>query len=168
MANNVYDTFKEFFSQQRKNFFEASIPAKVLREAAIFSAGDVKDRVQQRGVKSDNTSLPPYSTNPFARPRGIRGTGKWKKYPGGYKEFREQNKRQTQHMDLTLSGDMFDTWRPKPIDNRSYGVAFVSPQMAERAGLHETKFGPIFGLTPQEEQDALQTINTSAIKFLER
>jgi hypothetical protein len=168
MANNVYDTFKEFFSQQRKNFFEASIPAKVLREAAIFSAGDVKDRVQQKGLKSDNTSLPPYSTRFLVRPSGIRGTGKVKAYPGGYREFRESKDKQTRFMDLTLSDDMFNSWRPKPIDNRSYGVAFVSPKMAERAGFHETKFGPIFGLTPQEEQDALQTINASAIKFLER
>lgn len=169
MANNVYDTFREFFSQQKSNFQEASIPAKVLREAAIFSAGEVKDRVQQKGVKSDGTSLPPYSTKPFARPSGIRGTGKYKKYPGGYKEFRESHKRQTKHMDLTLSGDMIDkSWRPKPIDNQSYGVAFVSPQMAERAGFHEARFGPIFELTAQEEKDALQTINTNAIKYLER
>lgn len=168
MTNNVYDTFNQFFNQQKKNFVDAGIPAKVLREAAITSAGDVKDRVQQTGTKSDGTSLPDYSTNPFARPRGIRGKGKWKKYPGGYKEFRESHKRQTKHMDLTLSGDMFDTWRPKPVDQTSYGVTFVSPQMRERAGYHEARFGEIFSLSQREQNDALITINANAIKYLER
>lgn len=168
MTNNVYDTFNQFFKQQKKNFIDAGIPAKVLREAAITSAGDVKDRVQQKGVKSDESSLPDYSTKPFARPSGIRGKGKWKKYPGGYKEFRESHKRQTKHMDLTLSGDMFDTWRPKPIDQTSYGVTFVSPQMRERAAYHEARFGEIFSLSQTERNDALITINANAIKYLER
>jgi hypothetical protein len=168
MANNVYDNFQQFFKQQVKNFAEARVPAKVLREAAINSAVEVKDRVQQKGMKSDMTSLPPYSTNPFARPRGIRGKGKIKFYPGGYKEFRESNKKQTNHMDLTLSDDMFNSWLPKPVDQTSYGVTFVSPEMRERAGYHETRFGDIFSLSPQEEQDALTSINTNAIKYLSR
>jgi len=168
MANNVYDNFQQFFKQQVKNFAEAGVPAKVLREAAINSAVEVKDRVQQKGMKSDMTSLPPYSTNPFARPRGIRGTGKWKKYEGGYKEFRESHKKQTAHMDLTLSEDMFKSWLPKPVDQTSYGVTFVSPEMRERAGYHEARFGEIFSLSPQEEQDALTSINTNAIKYLSR
>ena len=168
MANNVYDTFAQFFSQQRKNFVEAGIPAKVLRQAAIDSAGDVKDRVEQKGLKSDGTALPPYSTNPFARPSGIRGKGKWKKYPGGYKEFRESVKRQTGHMDLSLSGDMFGSWRPKPVDQTSYGVTFVAPDMRERAARHETRFGDIFGLSQAEEAKALKEINMNAIKYLER
>jgi hypothetical protein len=168
MANNVYDTFNQFFNQQKKNFIDAGIPAKVLRQAAIDSAGEVKDRVEQTGIKSDGSALPDYSTKPFARPRGIRGTGKWKKYPGGYKEFRESVKRQTKHMDLSLSGDMFGSWRPKPVDQRSYGVTFVSPQMRERAGYHEARFGEIFSLSKREEQNALISINSNAIKYLER
>lgn len=71
-------------------------------------------------------------------------------------------------MDLTLSDDMFKSWLPKPVDQTSYGVTFVSPEMRERAGYHEARFGEIFSLSPQEEQDALTSINTNAIKYLSR
>ena len=71
-------------------------------------------------------------------------------------------------MDLTLSDDMFKSWRPKPVDQTSYGVTFVAPDMAERAGYHEARFGEIFSLTQKEESDALITINTNAIKYLSR
>lgn len=168
MANNVYNSFKDFFRQQVKNFADAGTAAKVLREAAIESAGDVKDRVEQTGTKTDGSSLPPYSTKELVRPRGIRGKGKLKKYKGGYKEFRESHDRQTNHMDLSLSGDMFKSWRPKPVDAVSYGVTFVSPEMRERAGYHEARFGEIFSLSAQEQKDALDQINLSAIKYLER
>ena len=168
MANNVYDTFNEFFKQQVKNFKEASVPAKVLRLAVIDAAGEVKKRIQNKGLKSDGTSMAPYSTKPFARPSGIRGTGKVKKYPGGYKEFRESKKRQTAHRDLTLSGDMFDTWRPLPVDQQSYGVKFTSPKMAFRANLQEASQGPVFAQTTKEEQDTLKVINDEAIRYLSR
>jgi len=169
MATNVYDNFKGFFSQQVKNFADASVPAKVLREAAIFTAGAVKDRVQQEGLMSSGNSMDAYSTRPFARPRGLRGEGKWKKFPGGYEEFRRYKGRQTNHRDLTLSGDMFRTWRPIPVDQLSYGVTFVNADMRERANLQEKdQMGDIFFPTSQELQDALNTINTNAVKYLAR
>jgi hypothetical protein len=172
MANNVYDTFKDFFSQQVKNFREASVPAKVLRLAVITAAGEVKDRIQQKGIKSDGSQMAPYSTKPFARPSGIRGTGKVKKYPGGYAEFRTKKGRQTDHRDLTLSGDMFDTWRPFAVDQQSWGAGFTSPKMGERANLQESGSkgaqGPIFSQTIKEEYDTLKAINDEAIKYLSR
>lgn len=172
MANNVYDTFNEFFKQQVQNFKEASVPAKVLRLAVIDAAGEVKKRIQNKGLKSDGTSMDPYSTKPLYRPSGIRGTGKKKKYPGGYKEFRESKKRQTNHRDLSLSDDMFNSWRPLPVDQQSWGVKFVSPKMAERANLQESGSkgaqGPIFSQTTKEEQDTLKAINDEAIRYLSR
>jgi hypothetical protein len=172
MANNVYDTFNEFFKQQVRNFKEASVPAKVLRLAVIDAAGEVKKRIQNKGLKSDGTAMDPYSTKPFARPSGIRGTGKVKKYPGGYKEFRESKKKQTAHRDLTLSDDMFKAWRPLPVDQQSWGVGFTSPKMGERANFQESGSrgaqGPIFAQTTKEEQDTLKVINDEAIRFLSR
>lgn len=168
MANNVYDTFNQFFKQQVQNFKEASVPQKVLRLAVIDAAGEVKKRIQNKGLKSDGTSMDPYSTKPLYRPSGIRGTGKKKKYPGGYKEFRESKKKQTAHRDLTLSGDMFDTWRPKPVDQQSWGVQFTSPDMAFRANLQENSQGPVFAQTTKEEQDTLKAINDEAIRYLSR
>ena len=172
MANNQYNSFKDFFSQQIKNYAEASKPAKVLRMAVITAAGEVKGRIQQKGIKSDGTQMRPYSTRPFARPSGLRGTGKVKKYPGGYAEFRTSKGRQTNHRDLTLSGDMFDTWRPFPVDQQSYGIGFASPKMAQRANLQEYGSkgaqGPIFAQTINEQKHTMRAINDEAIRYLSR
>jgi len=172
MANNVYDSFNQFFKQQVKNFKEASTPQKVLRLAVIDAAGEVKKRVQNKGLKSDGTAMKPYSTKPLYRPSGKRGEGEKKKYPGGYKEFRTEVGNQTNHRDLTLSGDMFDTWRPMPVDQQSWGVKFDSPDMAFRANLQEQGSkgaqGPIFSQTAKEEQDTLKAINDEAIRYLSR
>jgi hypothetical protein len=169
MATNVYDSFNKFFSQQSKNFKDASIPAKVLREAAIFTAGAVKDRVQQEGLMSSGRSMDAYSTKPFARPRGLRGKGKWKKYPEGYRQFRQSHGRQVSFRDLTLSGDMFRTWRPIPVDQLSYGVSFVNADMRRRADFQEAdQMGDIFAPTRAERTDALRTINKNARIYLSR
>lgn len=175
MANNVYNSFKDFFSQQVRNYAEASKPAKVLRMAVITTAGEVKGRIQQRGIKSNGSPMSPYSTKAFARPSGIRGTGKVKKYKGGYAEFRQTKGRQTNHRDLTLSGDMFDTWRPFPVDQQSYGVAFTSPKMAQRANYQEQggkggrgAQGQIFAQTLKERLDTLKAIDIEAIRYLSR
>ena len=170
MANNQYDSFKDFFNQQVRNFREASIPAKVLRKAVIDAAGETKGRIENKGIKSDGTSMDPYSTNPFARPSGLRGTGKVKKYPGGYKEFRDSKGRQTAHRDLNLSGDMWRSWRPFAVDQQSWGAGFTSPKMAERANFQESGSkgaqGPVFSQTNQEIQDTLRAIDAEAIRFL--
>lgn len=172
MANNKYDSFKDFFNQQVANFKEASIPAKVLRLAVIDAAGEVKNRIQQRGIKSDGTAMKPYSTKPLYRPSGKRGEKEKKKYPGGYKEFRESEGMQTNHRDLTLSGDMFDSWRPLPVDQQSWGVAFVTSDMAQRANWQEQGSkgaqGPVFSQTVKEEADTLKAINQEAIRYLSR
>jgi hypothetical protein len=119
--------------------------------------------------------MSPYSTKAFARPSGIRGTGKVKKYPGGYAEFRQSKGRQTNHRDLTLSGDMFDTWRPLPVDQHSYGIAFTSPKMSQRASYQENggkggrgAQGEIFAQTLKERSDTLKAIDLEAIRYLSR
>jgi len=170
MANN-----KDFFSQQIKNYAEASKPAKVLRMAVITTAGEVKKRIQNRGLKSNGSPMSPYSTKPLYRPAGKRGEKPKKEYPGGYKEFRESEGFQTNHRDLTLSGDMFDTWRPMPIGQQSYGVAFASQDMAKRAHYQEVggkggkgAQGEIFSETTKEVQDTLKAIDLEAIRYLSR
>jgi hypothetical protein len=172
MANNQYDSFKDFFTQQVRNFKEASVPAKVLRQAVIDAAGETKGRIENKGIKSDGTQMAPYSTNPLYRPSGLRGDGPKKKYPGGYKEFREKKKRQTAHRDLSLSGDMWKSWRPFAVDQNAWGAGFTSPKMQERANWQEEGSkgaqGPVFSQTNQEIQDTLRAIDIEAIRFLSR
>jgi len=177
----VYDSTSAFLRQQLKNFKEASQANKVLREAAINATSAVLDRVQQSGKKSDGTSLPPYdsgksfsTSSPIGKRFGELANKRQQKAFGNadsfgsYKEFRQKLGLQTAFMDLTLSGDMFLSWMPKPISNNAYGVTFVSAEQNKIAGYLEERFGPIFELTDKELEQSLQTINRLAIQYLSR
>lgn len=177
----VYDSTSAFLKQQLKNFGEASIPNKVLREAAINATSAVQGRVQQEGKKSDGTSLPPYdsgksfsTSSPIGKRFGDVANKRQKKAFGSgdsfgsYKDFRQKLGRQTAYMDLTLTGDMWASWRPIPISDQAYGVTFVSAEQNKIAGYLEERFGAIFELTDKELEQSLQTINRLAIKYLSK
>jgi hypothetical protein len=177
----VYDSTSAFLRQQFKNFKEASQANKVLRAAAVYAAPAVQGRVQQEGKKSDGTSLPPYdsgksfsTSSPIGRRFGdIANQRQQRAFGGGdsfgsYKEFRQKLGRQTAYMDLTLTGDMWASWRPIPISDQAYGVTFVSAEQNKIAGYLEERFGPIFELTDKELEQSLQTINRLAIQYLSR
>jgi len=181
----VYDSTSAFLKQQLKNFKEASQANKVLRAAAVYAAPAVQGRVQQEGKKSDGTSLPPYDTkrtisggSPIAKKFGdiantrqskarLRDYGDTSEFYG-YADFRRSLGRQTAYMDLTLTGDMWASWRPIPISDQAYGVTFVSAEQNKIAGYLEQRFGPIFELTDKELEQSLQTINRLAIQYLSR
>jgi hypothetical protein len=177
----VYDSTSAFLKQQFKNFKDASQASKVLREAALYAASAVQGRVQQEGKKSDGTSLPPYdsgksfsTSSPIGRRFGdIANKRQQKAFGGGdsfgsYKEFRQKLGRQTAYMDLTLTGDMWASWRSLPISDKAYSVAFVSAEQNQISMYLEQRFGPIFELTDKELEQSLQTINRLAIQYLSR
>jgi len=177
----VYDSTSAFIRQQLKNFKDASKADKVLRAAALYAAPAVQDRVQGSGKKSDGSDLPPYDSGrsistsspigkkfgDIANKRQAKAFGKGDSF-NSYKEFREKLGRQTAYMDLTLTGDMWASWRPVPISNTAYGVTFVSTEQAKIAGYLEERFGAIFELSDKELEQSLQTINRLAIQFLSR
>ena len=177
----VYDSTSAFLKQQLKNFSDASKAAKVLRAAAVYAAPAVQGRVQQEGKKSDGTSLPPYdsgksfsTSSPIgkrfgdvANKRQQKAFGSGDSF-GSYKDFRQKLGRQTAYMDLTLTGDMWASWRPIPISDQAYGVTFVSAEQNKIAGYLEERFGAIFELTDKELEQSLQTINRLAIEYLKR
>ena len=177
----VYDSTSAFLRQQLKNFGEASQAAKVLRAAAVYAAPAVQGRVQQEGKKSDGTSLPPYdsgksfsTSSPIGKKFGdVANKRQQKSFGSGdsfnsYKDFRQKLGRQTAYMDLTLTGDMWASWRPIPISDQAYGVTFVSAEQNKIAGYLEERFGAIFELTDKELEQSLQTINRLAIEYLKR
>jgi hypothetical protein len=176
----VYDSTSAFLRQQFKNFKEASQANKVLRAAAVYAAPAVQGRVQQEGKKSDGTSLPPYdsgksfsTSSPIGRRFGDVANQRQQRAFGGdsfgsYKEFRQKLGRQTAYMDLTLTGDMWASWRPIPISDQAYGVTFVSAEQNKIAGYLEERFGVIFELSDKELDQSLQTINRLAIQYLSR
>lgn len=177
----VYDSTSAFLRQQLKNFKDASKAEKVLRAAALYAAPAVQARVQQDGQKADGSDLPPYDSSrsistsspigkkfgDIANKRQAKAFGKGDSF-SSYKEFRQKLGRQTAYMDLTLTGDMWASWRPIPISNTAYGVTFVSTEQAKIAGYLEERFGAIFELSDKELEQSLQTINRLAIQFLSR
>lgn len=177
----VYDSTSAFMKQQLKNFKDASKSDKVLRAAALYAAPAVQDRVQSNGRKSDGSELPPYDSgrsistaSPIGRKFGDVANKKQakafgnKSEFGSYKEFRQKLGRQTAYMDLTLTGDMWASWRPVPISDTAYGVTFVSGEQAKIAGYLEQRFGAIFELSKEELDQSLKTINRLAVQFLSR
>ena len=177
----VYDSTSAFLKQQLKNFREASKADKVLRAAALYAAPAVQSRVQQDGQKADGTDLPPYdsgksfsTSSPIGKRFGDVANKRQKKAFGNsdsfgsYKEFRQKLGRQVAYMDLTLTGDMWAAWRPVPISNTAYGVAFTTTEQNKIAGYLEERFGPIFELTDEELEQSLQIINRLAIEFLSK
>lgn len=175
----VYDSTSAFLRQQFRNFKEASKADKVLRAAALYAAPAVQDRVQSSGRKSDGTQLPPYDSgrtvstaSPIGKKFGDIATKKQAKSFGdrasfsSYKEFRQRLGRQVTYMDLTLTGDMWASWKPVPISNTAYGVTFTSIEQAKVAGYLEERFGAIFELSDQELDQSLQIINRLATQIL--
>jgi hypothetical protein len=170
----IYNSTKDFLSQQNKNFIEARKANKILREATITTAGAIKSRVQQEGKKQDGNPIKEkgYSTKPL---KWIKITNKWgaiasakrmekrkakygAKYlyfKGGYKEFRQSLGRQVGHVDLTLSRDMFRSWKALPLNQSEYGITFVGNYGNRISYYHEKRFGPIFKPTQRENQLAL-------------
>jgi hypothetical protein len=177
----VYDSTSAFLRQQLKNFKDASKADKVLRAAALYAAPAVQSRVQQQGKKADGSDLPPYDSGrsismaspigrkfgDIANKRQAKAFGKRDSF-NSYKEYRESLGRQTAYMDLTLTGDMWASWRPVPISDTAYGVAFVSTEQNKIAGYLEERFGAIFELTDQELEQSLKTINRLATQYLSR
>jgi hypothetical protein len=183
----IYDSTKGFLQQQLKNFIDIRNANKILREATINTAAAIKRRVQQEGKKADGTPIKSegYSTKPLS---WVKITNKWgavasqkrmekrkakygSKYlyfKGGYKEFRKSLGRQVDHVDLTLSRDMFRSWRVVPINQSQYGITFISDYGMEISYYHEKRFGPIFKPTSAEESMAVQTIVRKVQEYISR
>lgn len=177
----VYDSTSAFLRQQIKNLRDASQADKVLRAAALYAAPAVQARVQQDGEKANGSPLPPYDSSktvsissPIGKKFGDIANKKQAKAFGdrasfsSYKDYRQKLGRQVAYMDLTLTGDMWASWRPVPISNTAYGVTFVSTEQAKIAGYLEERFGAIFELSNEELDESLKIINRLAIEFLSR
>jgi hypothetical protein len=182
-----YDSTKDFLNQQKKNFIDATNANKILREATINTAAAIKRRVQQEGKKQDGTPINAkgYSTKPLkwykiANKWGAVASAKrtekrkakygdnWLYFKGGYKEFRQSLGRQVEHIDLTLSRDMFRSWRVLPLSKTEYGITFISDYGMEISNYHEKRFGTIFKPTDAEQQVAMQTIIRKVQEYISR
>lgn len=169
--NSTSDLFKNHLGQLKA----IGDVNRVLRELAIDGAAAVAKRVQNDGEKADGSQIGEYSTKTLAfgkitgkfgsiankkqMSKRMKAFGDTSEFYGGYKEFRQSLGRQVEFIDLTLTGAMFEDWIPAPLDNNSWGVGFKNAESAKIAGYHEKRFGTIFALSKEEEEQAIEILN---------
>lgn len=164
-------TFKnsqELIADQIKMFQELANADRIIKVSLLDSLAMIKNRIQQRGQKSDGSQIGKYSEATLNY-KGITGRfgsiaskkqtnarmkefGDTDEFYGGYKEFRESLGLQTEFVDLTLTGEMIGAFTVIPISDDSYGLGFNNAEAAKLASYHEDRYGEVFSLADEEER----------------
>lgn len=84
-------------------------------------------------------------------------------YEGGYSEFRRDVNRQSERIDLSLTGDM-ETSITTGKTEKGAAIGFSDPEKAELARNHEKRFGGAIFAASGEESDRLIEAITEAAK----
>jgi hypothetical protein len=147
----------------QKKLKELRNPDKIFREAALNSLALVSTRIQQKGLDSEGQLIGggKYSSGK-KKIGGFKDVANKRQqknqttdvFGGGYEEFRRKAGRQTNYIDLTLTGAMFAGFTVERINN-DYVVGFTgsgdnSPSW--KARMNEERFGELFSLTRMEEK----------------
>lgn len=111
---------------------------KILRQAAFDTVALVTDRVQQDGLKANNSPIQSF-------------------YSAKYGQRRRRKGLQTQYVDLTFSGDMLDDFLPAPLGNE-FVVGFKSEKQGHIAAFNEQRFGVVFNLSSSESDVIIKGI----------
>jgi len=112
---------------------------KLFRVAAFDSVALISDRVQQDGLKTNETPIKSF-------------------YSVGYAKKRKKKGLQTQFIDLTFSGDMMGDFVPAPIIG-GWAAGFRGGKSSEKADWNEDRFGTIFNLSTDELNVVTKGIN---------
>jgi len=171
---------KQFESQHKQLLEALTDPNKVLRVALTNLHALISERVQQFGRNTDGSVIgggKGYSTGTLNF-KGITGKfegiankkqiksrikefGDTEEFYGGYKEFREALGRQTNHIDYTLSGDMFRNFNIYPIQN-GFGLGFSSQDEFNKMEWLTDQKGVFILPSEQEKELAAKDILTAA------
>lgn len=111
---------------------------KLLRQAALDSTVLISDRVQQDGLKTNDSPIQSYYSYKYGRKRSKKGF-------------------QIRYVDLTFSGDMLGEFIPAPSGN-DFVVGFKSEDQGKIAEYNEERFGLIFNLTSSETDTVIKGI----------
>ena len=169
------DTLKEKIS-------EAIIRSLEAQQASLFLGmnnlrADMLKRIFDTGNASDGSKIGSYSTKPIyvstkgnsqvrsssLRPKGKNSNepkfenGKDRKsqyFPGGYKEYRSTVGRQSDKIDLRLTGSLQLSIQLGNTDNGQV-IAFNNDEQLRKAEGNEKRFGKIIFDPSKEEVDAL-------------
>lgn len=119
---------------------------KLFRTAAFDSVALISDRVQQSGLKTNETPI-----------RSHAWTSK-SFYSKEYAKTRKRKGLQTQFVDLTFSGDMMGEFIPAPIIG-GWAAGFRTQKQGDKADFNEQRFGTIFNLSSDELNIVTKGIN---------
>ncbi len=103
---------------------------KLFRQAAFDSVALISDRVQQDGLKTNETPIKSFYSLAYGKKRRKEGL-------------------QTQYVDLTFDGDMMDDFTAAQSGNE-YHAGFRSEKQGQKADWNEQRFGTIFNLSGKE------------------
>lgn len=134
LSTNIH----EVITRETAMFQQLIDSDKVLREVALDAVALISNRIQQEGKKSDGTKIKTKAKSKFGA------------YSKSWGKSRNRNGRQTDHIDLTNTGDMMGDFLPIPTGENEYGVRFSGN--AEKADYLEEYFGDIFLPTEEEEE----------------
>lgn len=112
---------------------------KLLRQAAFDSVALISDRVQQDGLKANETPIQSF-------------------YSVGYAKKRRKKGLQTRYVDLTFSGDLMADFVPAP-EGKDFVAGFRSEKQAQIAEYNELRFGTIFNLSNLEVEIVMKGID---------
>jgi hypothetical protein len=138
ISTNIDEVYKDFDSVLSK----VADADKVLRTVALDLTTLITDRVQQKGLNSAGAKLKTKSNKTYGA------------YSEGYGTIRKEKGRQTEIVDLTMSGDMFSDLIVEPTGEREYSAGFRGEKSSQKAEYAEAYYGPIFSPTTEEEEFA--------------
>ena len=110
-----------------------------LREAAHDGLALIANRIQQRGQGQNGQRL---------RTKARKRVGAYSAYYAGK---RAAAGRQVDRVDLTNTGRLFADWKVLSSSARRATGGFDSVESADKAEYLEDYYGPIFGLSPDEQ-----------------
>lgn len=125
-----------------------------LRAAALDATVLVAHRVQQQGKNAEGSRM---------RTRSVLKNGA---YSQGHAKRRSERGRQTEHVDLTLEGDLMRNWGPIDITDTSATVGFTDNRQADKAEYLEAYYGPIFELSSDEQEQVAGGLEDNILKDL--
>lgn len=151
----------------------------LLRVVATTILADIKTRIHEKGLASDNSAIGQYSTKPmyvsvaanagrsFGRPIGKTGKSKFKTtgedhksryFEGGYNEYKSKiGRNELGSVNLSLSGQLNAQFTVQPTAN-GVGLGWPDAEKFKRALALEKKYGKqIWKLTADEKGKAIST-----------
>lgn len=125
---------------------------------------EVKKRIFDEGLNSDEVLIGMYSTNPIiVKDPIIEDKYKWadlskatnKKFPlvlsGGYKEFRKIQDLKTDQIILDYTGQLKNSFKVSNYRKSAVAIGFADSYGSQLSAVHTKKYGDVFKLTYTEE-----------------